>query len=191
MTQGDHEEDEPGRPGVRTVEAGLAVEPLRGVLDPDDGEHHEGEQDGAGEEVLDGPDPVPGPDDRDVEVLVEQVAVRLDDGQEQDGEAPHGEEVGQPGHRPLQELALPGHLGDLGLGLAAQGPPGPGRVGLARTDEPGQPVEPHGGDAEAGQGDADAQNDPDRHRCSSPRGTSKGKVAECERHLGLSKRPRG
>ena len=43
-----------------------------------------------------------------------------------------------------------------------------------------------GGDAEAGQGDTNAQNDPDRHKCSSPRcGTSNGGVAGCERHLGL------
>ena len=56
---------------------------------------------------------------RDVEVLVEEVAVGLDDREQQDGEAPHGEEVGQAGHRPLQELALAGHLDGLGLRLAA------------------------------------------------------------------------
>ena len=105
---------------------------------------------------------------RDVEVLVEEVAVGLDDGEEEDGEAPHGEEVGQAGHRPLQELALAGHLGDLGLGLAAERPTGPGGVRLARTDKPRQPVEPPGRDAKADHRDADAENDPDRHECSSP-----------------------
>ena len=57
------------------------------------------------------------PMQRDVEVLVEEVAVGLDDGEQQDGEAPHGEEVGQAGDRPLQELALAGHLDGLGLHL--------------------------------------------------------------------------
>ena len=165
---GDHEEDEPGRTGVAAVEAGLALETFGGVLQADDGEGDEGEEDGAGEEVLDEADPVPGPDARDVEVLVEEVAVGLDDREEQDGEAPHGEEVGQAGHRPLQELALTGHLGDLGLGLAAEGSPGPGGVLLPRTDELRQPVKPPGRDAKADHGDAEAENDPDRHECSSP-----------------------
>ena len=59
---GDHEEDEPGRLGVAAVEAGLALETLRGVLQADDGEGDEGEEDGDGEEVLDEADPVPGAD---------------------------------------------------------------------------------------------------------------------------------
>ena len=70
------------------------------------------------EEVLNEADPVPGPDPGNVEVLVEEVAVGLDDREQQDGEAPHGEEVGQAGNRPLQELALAGHLDGLGLHLA-------------------------------------------------------------------------
>ena len=127
MTPAIMSEDDPGGTGVGAVEAGLALEAARGVLQPDDGEDDEGDQDGDGEEVLDEADPVPGPDARDVEVLVEEVAVGLDDREQQDGEAPHGEEVGQAGHRPLQELALAGHLGDLGLGLAADAAPGSGR----------------------------------------------------------------
>ena len=165
---GDHQEDEPGRLGVAPVETGFAVEPLRGILQADDAEGDEGHEDSDREEVLDEADPVPGPDARDVEVLVEEVAVGLDDGEEKDGEAPHGEEVGQSGHRPLQELALTGNLGDLGLGLAAERPPNPGGVLLARTDKPRQPVEPLGRDAKADHRDADAENDPDRHECSSP-----------------------
>ena len=57
-----------------------------------------------------------------MEGLLEEVAVGLNDGQEQDGEAPHGEEVGQARDGPLQELALAGNLGDLGLGLGHERP---------------------------------------------------------------------
>ncbi len=116
---GDHQKNQPRRFGMRTVEARLALETIRRVLQPDDGEGNQGKQHRAGEEVLDETHPVPGADARDVEVLVEEVAVGLNDGEEQDREAPHGEEVGEAGHGPLQELALPRHLGDLGFGLAA------------------------------------------------------------------------
>ena len=59
----------------------------------------------AGEEVLDEPDERGVPDERDVEVALEETAVGLDDGEQQDGEAPEGEEVGQAGHGPLEQLA--------------------------------------------------------------------------------------
>ena len=72
----------------------------------------------ASEEVLDEAEPGHGADTRYVEELAEEVAVGLDDGQQQDGEAPHGEEVGKPRDRPLEELALTRDLDDLGLGLA-------------------------------------------------------------------------
>ncbi len=57
----------------------------------------------------------PAPDDRDVEVAVEQAAVGLDDGEEEDGEAPEGEGVGHAGDGPLEQLLLPAHLDQLGL----------------------------------------------------------------------------
>ena len=41
--------------------------------------------------------------------------VGLDDGQDQDDEAPEGQGVRDTWHRPHQQLALPDHLGDLGL----------------------------------------------------------------------------
>ena len=189
MTPAIMSEDEPGRAGVRAVEAGLALEPLRRVLQADDREHDEGDQHGAGEEVLDRPDPVPGPDEREVEGLLEERPVGLDDRDQQDGEAPHGEEVGQPRHRPLQQLALAGDLGGLGLRLGHDAAPGPVGVLLPRADELGQPVEPAGGDPEADDGDGKAQDDSDRHECSSSLVTAgllrTWEAAECERHLGF------
>ena len=92
--------------------------------------------------------------------------------------------MGQAGHRPLEELALAGHLGDLGLRLGDDAAPGAGGVGLAGPDEPGQPMEPPGGDPEPDHGDANAQNDPDRHECSLALRYVELAVAECERHLG-------
>ena len=127
-----------------------------------------------------------GADERDVEVLVEEVAVGLDDRQQQDGEAPHGEEVGQPRDRPLQELALAGDLDDLGLGLAGDRSAGTGRGRAcpARMSRDSQwnrraamakpiTVTPRPRMILTGT------------KYSSPRGTS---VAECERHLGFHKR---
>ena len=43
---GDHEEDEPGCSGVAAVEAGLALETIGGVLEPDDREDDQGHQHG-------------------------------------------------------------------------------------------------------------------------------------------------
>ena len=139
---------------VRAVEAGLALLARRGVLQPDDGEDDQGDQDHDGEEVLDEADPVPLADTGEVEGHLEEVPVGLHDGQQQDGEAPHGEEVGQARNGPLQQLALAGHLCDLGFCLGDDAPPGPLRGGLARPDELGQPVEPPPGNAESDHGDA-------------------------------------
>ena len=50
-------------------------------------------------------------------------AVGLEDREEQDGEAPHGEEVGETGHGPLEQLALAGDLDDLGLDLTLRESP--------------------------------------------------------------------
>jgi hypothetical protein len=46
------------------------------------------------------------PDAGDGEGLVEQVAVGLDDREEQDRKTPEGKGVGQPGQRPVEQPAL-------------------------------------------------------------------------------------
>jgi hypothetical protein len=50
-----------------------------------------------------------------MEVAIKERSVGLDDRRKQDRETPHGEEVRQPGHRPLQNLPLTGHFGNFGL----------------------------------------------------------------------------
>ena len=60
------------------------------------------------------PSQAAGPDERDVEVPVEQRPVRLDDGQHEQEEAPEREHVRDARHGPLQQLPLPEHLDDLG-----------------------------------------------------------------------------
>ena len=69
--------------------------------------------DAEGDEVLQEAQRVPPADDRDVEIVLEQGAVGLDVDRAEDEEAPHGEEVRQPGDRPFQQPALAEHLGDL------------------------------------------------------------------------------
>ena len=92
-------------------------------------------QHGDGEEVLDEADDRGVADERDGEAAGEQVAEGLDDGEDQDGEAPHGEEVGHAGHGPLEQLLLAGHLDQLGLepGRDVLGPARHG--GLAGADQ--------------------------------------------------------
>ena len=82
------------------------------------------------------------------EAAGEQVPEGLDDGEDQDGEAPHGEEVGHARHRPLQQLLLPGDLDQLGLdpGRDVLDPARDG--GLTGSDEPAQPEEPSTRDGE-------------------------------------------
>src|SRR5262249_12069672 len=57
------------------------------------------------------------PDTRDGEGLGEQVPIRLDDGEQQDDEAPEDKEVGDPRDRTAQQLALGEHIEKFGLEL--------------------------------------------------------------------------
>jgi hypothetical protein len=86
---------------------------------PDHGEGDDAGQHAHGEQVLDEPDERPVPDARDRERPVEQIAVDLDDRQQQDDETPERRRVRRAGHRPLQQLALADHLGSLGFHILA------------------------------------------------------------------------
>ena len=101
--------------GVRAEEPRPAALLVRVVAEPDDRERDEAAQHADREQVLEEPDRRPVADPRDRERAREQVPVRLDDRQQQDDEAPEGRRVGRPRHRPLQQLPLPDHLGQLGL----------------------------------------------------------------------------
>ena len=103
---------------------------------------------------------VPPAHDRDVEVRLEQHPVGLDVDRDQDEEAPHREEVGQPGDGPLQQLALPEHLGDLrpDPGADVVGAPGDrlsGHHQLVQPPDASQSQHAHD------RGHAQAQNEPD------------------------------
>ena len=83
---------------------------------PDAGEDTQRDQHGHGEEVLDEPERPATADQGHEEVPVEEGPVGLEDREHQDGEAPEGEGVRQPGDRPAQQLALAADLGELGPG---------------------------------------------------------------------------
>ena len=154
----DHREDQPRRRGVTAEEATLALL-LRGrVFQSDDREDDERHQHRRGEEVLHEGQPVALTDPRNVEVAIEQRAVRLEDGREQDGEAPHREEVRQSRHRPAKEFALSGDFGDFRVGDLAKTLPA-SRRGLTAADEARQPVETSRGDAKAHDRDDEPDDD--------------------------------
>src|SRR5579863_3943489 len=94
------------------------------------------------EQVFDEADggPVPDPDDR--ELPAEQVAVRLDDRQEQDDEAPEGQGVRRARHRPLEQLALPDHLRGLRAQVPAEVRAGGGDTLRGRLPGGRQPPQP-------------------------------------------------
>lgn len=98
---------------MRTIEPRRAAVLFGFGAKPDDGERRDAQEDGGGEEVLQEAQRVPAPDDRDVEIVLEQQPVGLDVDRQQDEEAPHREEVRQAGKRPLEQSALPEDLGDL------------------------------------------------------------------------------
>ena len=77
------------------------------------------------EQVLDEADDRPVADDRDGEAAAEQVAVGLDDGQQQDDEAPERQRVRHPGHRPPRAACA-------ARSPRWPGPPRPGRGARAR-----------------------------------------------------------
>ncbi len=120
---------------------------------PDDREGDDAGQHRHGEQVLDEPDDRPVADDRDREAAAEQVTVGLDDRQQQDDEAPERQRVRHAGHRPLEQLALPDHLGGLGFhvpaGMLSHGGD-PLRRGLARPGHPVQPPQPLPGERGGG-----------------------------------------
>ena len=109
----DHEQDQPGAAGVRTVEARVAAVLLGLADDSDDRERDDAEQHGDGEEVLQEAERVPAADERDVEVVVDDLAEGLDVDRAEDEEAPHREEVGHAGDRPFQQPGLPEDLLEL------------------------------------------------------------------------------
>jgi hypothetical protein len=132
-------------PGVRAEEARPAAFPVRVVAQPDDGERDDAGQHAGGEQVLDEADRRPVADPRDRERAGEQRAVGLDDRQQQHDEAPERRRVRRPWHRPLQQLALTEHLGQLRLDVGRRVRPGVlealgGR--LARQRQPLQPPQP-------------------------------------------------
>jgi hypothetical protein len=139
----------------------------RGLAHADGGEHGQADQHGHGGEVLEEAEHRAVADDGQGEGVAEQLPVGLGDGGEQDHEAPEGEEVGQPGDRPLEQLALAEDLDQLG---PQAGPGALEAVGgwLAAGDQPGDPLGPL-----AGQGDREeGQHGPDGelHRTSSRAG---------------------
>ena len=161
----DHEQDQPRAAGVGTVEAGLAAQLLGLTGDADDREGDDAEQHGHGEEVLQEAQGVPAADERDVEVVVEQQAERLEVDRRQDEEAPHREEVGDAGDRPFQQPGLPEDLFELRgdplaqvvlavVGLAHR---------LARPDEFRQPQHSLDRENAHDRGHQDPDDDPDQH----------------------------
>ena len=81
--------------------------------DADDREGDDAEQHRDGEEVLQEAQRVPAADEGDVEVVIDDLTERLDVDRAEDEEAPHREEVGHAGDRPLQQPGLPEHLLEL------------------------------------------------------------------------------
>ncbi len=87
--QEDHEQNQPGTAGVRTVEARRAAVLLGLRAQPDDREHDDAEQYRGGEEVLQEAERIPPADQRNMEFGgVEQNAVGLEIHRREDEEAP-------------------------------------------------------------------------------------------------------
>src|SRR6266498_611749 len=148
----DHRQDHPGLAGVGLVEAGGALEPLGRLAQPDGRERQQAQRHGHGGQVLQEAEQRVVADQRQGEALVEQLPVRLQDGGQQDQEAPQGEEVGQPWHGALEQLALAEHLGDLGPDPAPGALEALGRR-LADGDQAGEPLDPSPGKADGEEGD--------------------------------------
>ncbi len=92
------------------------------------------------------------PEQRYVEVVVEERAERLDHGQHEDREAPEGEGMREPGDRPLQQFSLAADLTDLTPQTLGR-PVEPARSRLALADQPEQPVKPSSGHRQSDNGD--------------------------------------
>ena len=164
--QEDHAQDQPRRPGMRAVEPRGAAFPVRVVPQPDHREHDDPGQHPDGHQVLEEPDERPVPDPREGERPVEQIPVRLDDRQQQDRETPERQEVRRPRHGPLQQLALPQHLGrlhpEVGAGVRAhRGDPVRRRLPAER--QPLEPPPPAPGDREREHGEQQSDGHPHNH----------------------------
>ena len=148
--EGDHAQNGPRGTEVGTVETARAVLAARGVLDSNDREDHERDQHHDGEEVFNGGEPVSPTNKGNGEVTVVEGTVDLENGGEQNGEAPHGEEVGQARNGPLEELLLTGDFNNFGGdGFLGAANTGPWTVGvLSGADQLGEPEEPASGDRE-------------------------------------------
>jgi hypothetical protein len=132
---------------------------------PDGGEDGQAGQHRHDEEVLEEPQPGLGADDRDVEVALEERPEPLDDGGEEDGEAPEDGEVRRAGNCPLQKLALTENLGRHRLGALADAARA---TGLHRLPGAGQPVEHERtatGHGEHAQRDRQAEHESHDHLC--------------------------
>ena len=157
----DHAENDPRRARVRSVEPGRSVATSRRLAQPHDRERGQREQHGDREEVLEQAEPAGMAEEREREVLADHKrAVCLDDGREEDYEAPEREEVREARRRPAQQPALPEDLDELGAQPLADPVPASRRLspGADQLDQPG--------DAAAGdrrrqheheQGDGEAQ----------------------------------
>ena len=156
---GNHEEHEPRRPQMTSVEATGAVLARRRVLDTDDGEDHERHQHRRCEEVFNEGEPVALTDQRDVKAALKERTIRFDDRGHQNGKAPHRKEVGQTRNGPAQELALAGYLDNLGFAYLAKALPAT-RSRLAASNETRQPVETTTGRGKAHGRYGQSNNDP-------------------------------
>ena len=98
-------------------------------------------------------------------MLAEQVAVSLDDRQDQHDEAPERQRMRGARYRPLEQFALPDHLGHLGLALPARVLAqrlNPLRGRLTTAPEPVQPEQAVAG--ERGRDDRQGQSEDDSQR---------------------------
>ncbi len=161
--QGDEGEHKPGGTGVGSVETRTALPTGRSLPEADHREHAQRSQHGDGEEVFDETEDRVVPEAPDGKRLLEQIAVRLNDREEQEGETPEGEGVGKARHGPPQQLLLAAHLDDLSLGTNAQ-PSKTFSGRLARTDQPRDPPEAAASDGECQGGCAQPDNDSYQHR---------------------------
>ena len=163
----DHAEHDPCGPGVRAEKPRPAALPVRVVPQPDHAERDDPGQYRHGEQVLDEPGERPVPDPRNGERPGEQGAERFDDRQQQDGEAPERQGMRRARHRPLQQLALPDHLGGLrrhvpaGMRAHRRDPLG---GGLPAARQPLQPPQPAPGDRERRGREEKPDDDPYKHR---------------------------
>ena len=160
--QRDQAEHDPGGGGVRAVEAAVPADLLGLRAQPDDREGDDPEQHGDAEEVLQEAQRPALADQRDVEVDVEDGAVRLDDREREDEEAPEHEEVRQARDAPLQQPLLAEDLGDL-----TDEPPRPAdepaRRGLAGGDHAEEEEDPPTRDRQRHDGDQQPADQPHEH----------------------------